>query len=91
MATPIPFLDLPSYIEQKDQGLYNEELNQTLRQWFNSSGFYQPTLTLIQVDQLIALYAANPTAISGYHWLNADLNKMQFIDITGVVQTITSA
>lgn len=89
MAT-IP-TDLPSYIQQKNMENYNQEFNQTLRNWFSSSGFYQPTLSTAQKNTLLALYALNPTVISGYHWLNSDLNKMQFVDVTGVVQTITSS
>ena len=62
-------------------------LNLTLTTWFNSSGFYQPTLTNAQVTQLMA---QTPPLPSGTHWLNSDANKMQFVDFTGIVRTITS-
>jgi hypothetical protein len=80
--------DLPNYIQQKNMENYNEEFNQTLRNWFSSSGFYQPMLNNTQVSELLALI---PAPANGTHWLNSDLNKMQFIDATGVVQTITSS
>ena len=79
--------DLPSYLKQQSQENYNEEFNQTLRQWFSSNGFFQPTLTNVQVAALLAL---SPAPANGLHWLNSDVNKMQFIDSTGMVQTITS-
>lgn len=80
--------DLPSYIQQKNMENYNEEFNQTLRNWFSSSGFFQPILNNTQVSELLTLI---PAPANGTHWLNSDLNKMQFIDATGVVQTITSS
>lgn len=82
--------DLPQYrrdIDYANQEGYQELLNLILTSWFNSSGFYQPTLTAAQVTQLTTPPAFLP---NGTHWLNATLNKMQFVDNTGTIQTVTS-
>lgn len=82
--------DLPQYRKDPDyerQESYQELLSLILTAWFNSTGFYQPTLTDAEVMQLMA---ATPPLPNGTHWLNSDLNKMQFVDATGVVRTITS-
>ncbi len=82
--------DLPQYLrnpDYTDQEGYQELFNLILTQWFNSSGFFQPTLTNAQVTQLMA---QTPPLANGTHWLNSDLNKMQFVDNTGTVQVITS-
>lgn len=89
-AIPIPPFDLPIYIEQKDQSSYNEELSQTLRNIISSNGILVPMLTLIQVDALITLNLADPGAIAGLLFLNSDLNKLEFFDVTGTPQVITS-
>lgn len=83
-------VDLPQYIKNGDflqQEIYFELMNLILTQWFNSNGFFQPSLTSDQVEELLNL--PQPPG-PGVHWLNTDLNKMQFIDATNVVQTITS-
>lgn len=82
--------DLPSYIKNGDyfsQENYHELLNTILREWFNSSGFFLPTLTDTQVTDLISLLSAPyPIKI----WYNSDQDKLQFLTPSGVVQTITS-
>lgn len=82
--------DLPNYrrdIDYANQEGYQELLNLVLTAWFSSSGFYQPTLTNAQVTQLMSQM---PPLANGVHWLNSNLNKMQFVDNTGTVQTVTS-
>lgn len=84
MLTPV---DLPSYLKEIDQEWYNEELNQILIDWFNSSGFFLPSLTNAQVAALIAITpAVEPCRI----WFNTDLGKAQLLVAEGVVETITS-
>lgn len=83
--------ELPQYRRDDNyanQEGYQELFNLILTQWFNSAGFFQPTLTAAQVTQLTTLPAFLP---NGTHWLNATLNKMQFVDATGAIQTVTSA
>ena len=82
--------ELPQYrrdLDYANQEGYQELFNLVLTQWFNSSGFFQPTLTSAQVTQLMA---QTPPLPNGTHWLNSNLNKMQFVDSVGTVQTITS-
>lgn len=82
--------DLPQYRRDSDyanQESYQELVSLILTSWFNSAGFYQPTLTTAQVAQLMGQVPPLP---NGTHWLNSNLNKMQFVDSTGIVQTITS-
>ena len=87
--TPV---DLPQYLNFDDENTerrYQELLNLILSQWFNSNGFFQPTLSATQLNSLLAM---SPVPIqNGTHWLNSTVNKMQFLDNTGTVQTITSA
>lgn len=82
--------DLPQYRRDTDyanQEGYQELFNLILTAWFNSSGFFQPTLTNAQVTQLMA---QTPPLPNGTHWLNSDVNKMQFVDNAGTVRTIIS-
>ncbi|MEO6077574.1 MAG: hypothetical protein ABIP54_02195 [Candidatus Andersenbacteria bacterium] len=79
-------INLPTYVIQADQELYQDEFNQTLRQWFNSDGFFLPALTSAEVVLLMALA---PTPVQKV-WINSDLNKMQFLDTVGALQTVTS-
>lgn len=82
--------DLPQFIRKMDfeaQETYFELMSLILTQWFNSSGFFQPTLTNADVVNLLAL-PTPPTV--GTHWYNSDLNKMQFVGSGNVVQTVTS-
>jgi hypothetical protein len=79
--------DLPTYIKQDNYENYNEELNQTLRQWFNSDGFFLPSLTNAHVAAILALVpAVQPAKI----WFNTDLGKAQLLVAVGTVETITS-
>ncbi len=83
--------EIPQYLQNPDyawQEPYQQLLNLTLTTWFNSSGFYQPTLTSAEVTQLMAQTPPLPT---GTHWLNSDINAMQFVDVNGAVQTMTSS
>jgi len=78
--------DLPVYLQEGNEENYNEEFNQTLRGWFSSNGFFLPALTSVQVTALMALTPA-PQQLQ---WINSTTNKLQFIDTTGTVQTVTS-
>ena len=83
-------VDLPQYIQVdriEDQQIYFELLSLILTQWFNSNGFFQPTLTNAQVTEILAL---TPAPTVGTHWYNSDLDKMQFVGAGNTVQTITS-
>jgi hypothetical protein len=87
MTTPV---DLPQYLNYDDEATerrYQELLNLILTQWFNSNGFFQPTLTNAQVTAILAM---TPAPLVGTHWYNSDLDKMQFIGAGNVAQTITS-
>lgn len=82
--------ELPQYLQNPDyawQEPYQQLLNLVLTSWFNGNGFWQPTLTTTQVTQLMS---QTPPLPNGTHWLNSTVNKMQFVDSLGVVQTITS-
>ncbi len=82
--------DLPQYRADSDytnQERYQELLNLILSQWFNSDGFFNPTLTNAQVTQVLA---ATPAPVVGTMWYNSDLDKMQFVGAGNVAQTITS-
>lgn len=84
--TPI---DLPQYREDPlyvNQEGYQRQLNLILTQWFNSNGFFNPTLTNAQVALLMAM---TPAPLIGTRWYNSDLDKEQFVGAMGV-QTITS-
>lgn len=78
-------VDLPSYIEQADQENYNQEFNQTLREWFNSDGFVLPSLTAAEVISLLALPPVAPKV-----WFNSTLGKMQILVNSTTVETVTS-
>jgi hypothetical protein len=80
--------DLPAYIKNSNQENYNEEFNQTLRQWFNSNGLLLPSLTSTQVTALLALSVPTP---AGTMWYNSTLNKLQFVGAGNTTQVITSA
>jgi len=78
-------IDLPQYLNNDDAATerrYQELLNLILTQWFNSQGFSQPIFTAAQVAAL--------TLVPGKHWVNSTLHKMQFVDDTGTIQTVTS-
>lgn len=82
--------DLPQFIEKQDfsaQETYFQLMSLILTSWFNSSGFFQPTLTNAEVATLTAM---TPQVIVGTHWYNSDLDKMQFMGASNTVQTITS-
>jgi hypothetical protein len=79
--------DLPTYLVGDDSINYNTELNETLRQWFSSAGFVMPTLTNVQVTQLLTS-TFPPSA--GTFWYNSDLNKMQFVGAGNTTQVVTS-
>ncbi len=84
-------INLPQYLNYDDESTerrYQELFNLILTKWFNTNGFFQPSLTSTQVSTLMGM---TPPPENGTHWLNTTLNKMQFIDATGVVQTVTSA
>lgn len=83
-------VDLPQYLRNpkyEQQEGYQELFNLILTQWFNSSGFFQPTLTNAQVVTLLAMV---PPPLVGTHWYNSNLDKLQFIAAGNVVQTVTS-
>lgn len=83
-------VDLPQYrrdIEYKDQEGYHELFNLILTQWFNSNGFFNPTLTNAQV---VALLALPQPPLKGTMWYNSDLDKLQFVGAGNVAQTVTS-
>lgn len=89
--------DLPQYNRDpnyENQESYQELLSLVLTAWFSSNGFFQPTLTDVQVNQLMGISPPLPDGVpplpNGTHWLNSTVNKMQFVDSTGIVQTITS-
>ncbi len=87
MSGPV---DLPQYIKDGDfigQQDYFQLNAKILTDWFNSNGFFQPSLTNAQVVLLLALSTPPP---AGTHWFNTDLNKMQFMGNTNTVQTVTS-
>lgn len=79
--------NLPQYAANPDyaaQEYYQQLLSAILLQWFNSDGFFQPTLTNAQAA---AVFALSPPL--GTHWYNSDLDKMQFVGASAI-QTITS-
>jgi hypothetical protein len=83
--------NLPQFISQKDfehHISYFELMSLILTQWFNSNGFYLPTLTDAQVTTMVAQYGSGPWPIK--QWYNSDQVKLQFLDATGAVQTVTS-
>jgi hypothetical protein len=83
--------ELPTYILNGDyasQEFYHELLNTILTQWFNSNGFFNPSLTTAQVASLLAMDVPPP---KGTRWFNSDLDKEQFVGNTGAVQTINSS
>lgn len=83
-------VNLPQYAANPDyaqQEYYQELLNTILLQWFNSDGFFLPSLTNAEVATLIATTPAiQPCRI----WFNSDLGKAQLLVATGTVETITS-
>jgi hypothetical protein len=85
MAVPLTNLVLPTYVVDSNHENYNQELNQTLQEWFPPVGWVFPPLTNAQV----AAYAANIPVRAV--WFNTDLAKLQVMTAPGVVQTITSA
>ncbi len=84
--------DLPPYIRQADfeaQQSFFDLFFGIMQLWFNSNGFYLPTLTSAQVTTMVAQYGTGPWPIK--LWYNSDNVVLQFLDATGAVQTITSA
>lgn len=81
MSTP-PFA-LPIYIDEQNYENFNNELNQTLREWFNWDGFLAPSL---DAGQVTIISAYKPI---GTFWYNSTLDKLQFLG-SGGVQTVTS-
>lgn len=79
--------ELPTYIKNKDNENFNEEFFETLRQWFNSDGFYLPTLTNAQEAILMTL---NPPLQPFRQWFNSDIGKLRILVAVGVIQTVTS-
>jgi hypothetical protein len=80
--------DLPTYIKNENQERYNTLFNQIITDWFNSSGFFLPTLTNAQVAALVAITPAIPACRV---WFNSNLGKMQILVAPGTVETVTSA
>jgi hypothetical protein len=80
-------VNLPSYVKNSVQENYHEELNETLREWFNSDSFFQPSLTNAQVTALLAL---TPAIEPCRTWFNTDLGKLQILVAVGTVETVTS-
>lgn len=83
-------VDLPQYLnfdDEQTERRYQELFNLILTQWFNSNGFFQPTLTDAQV---VAILAMVPPPIVGTHWYNVTQDKMQFVGAGNVARTITS-
>lgn len=80
--------DLPTYIQNSNQENYNVLFNQIITDWFNSSGFFLPTLTNAQVAALVAITPAIPPCRV---WFNSDLGKMQILVAANTVETVTSA
>lgn len=79
--------DLPTYIKNANQENYNQLFNQILRSWFNSGGFFMPSLTNAQVADLLALVPAPEPCL---FWFNTDVGKMQLLVAVGTVETVTS-
>lgn len=67
--------------------LYNDNLFQTLNELVRqiNNGLALPNKTTAQITSLLA------DAEIGTIWFNTDVNKMQFKDNGGAIQTITSA
>ncbi len=83
-------VNLPTYLDDDSEDVrrvYHQQLNLILLQWFNSNGFFNPTLTNAQV---VAILAMTPAPVVGTMWYNSDLDKMQFVGAGNVAQTITS-
>ena len=81
--------DLPQYRADPDynsQERYQELLNLPLSFWFNPNGFALPALTAAEVTSILALSPVPTQRI----WINSTLNKIQFLDTTGTLQTVTS-
>lgn len=81
--------NLPPYRADSDynnQERYQELLNLILSDWFNSDGFVLPALTDAQVTQILARVPVPTQRI----WINSTSNKIQFLDTTGTLQTVTS-
>lgn len=81
--------DLPPYRADSDytnQERYQELLNLTLAFWFNPDGFALPALTAADVVNILALSPVPTQRI----WINSTLNKIQFLDTSGTLQTVTS-
>lgn len=84
------FIELPQYLKfatPEQQERYQAQLNLALTQDFNSNGLLLPVLDNAQVATLAGL---TNIVIIGRIWLNSDLDKLQFIDTSGTVQTVTS-
>jgi hypothetical protein len=78
--------DLPPYIRRatfEEQATFFDVFFTILPLWFNSSGFYLPTLTNADVSSFTAPYFVKI-------WYNSDTTALQWLDPTGTVHTITS-
>lgn len=80
-------VDLPQYLnfdDEQTERRYQELFNLILTQWFNSNGFFQPTLSSVQAASILAMV---PSALAGTHWYNSDLGGVQFVGNLGKAQT----
>lgn len=82
-------VNLPTYI--KDGGFETQEdffqlMTLILTDWFNSNGFFLPSLTDAEVTKLLTLTPTPKQRI----WINSTINKIQFLDTTGTLQVVTS-
>jgi hypothetical protein len=82
--------DLPTYIRQADfeqQQPFFDLFFAIIQIWFNSNGFYLPTLTNAQVTARNALLSS-PYPIM--LWYNSDVDALQWLNPAGTVKTVTS-
>ena len=77
------FVEILPYFPTDDNTQYNIELNDTLQQLLNSTGWVLPSLTTAEVSTL-----GSSIPIGG-QWYNTTTDKMQIMT-TGGVETITS-
>lgn len=84
MSVPLPNLILPTYVLNSNQENYNQELNQTLQEFFTPNGWQPPRLTTTEAT------AAAPFLNPGGFWFNTTLGKMQLVNNLNVIETITS-
>jgi len=77
------YVEILPYLNVDDESQYQAELNDTLQQLLNNTGWVLPSLTTTQVS---ALGSSIPTAAQ---WYNTTIDKMQIMTAGGV-ETITS-